>query len=86
MVATSKPDNRGITATARVRLRADVFAARMTQLGAKTKTAQAELLGMHRTALAHIISGRKLPSLPRAIDMSERMGLAVEELFEKAAA
>ena len=57
----------------------------MTQLGATKVTEQARLLDMDRTALAHIISGRKLPSLPRAIDMSARMELSVEELFEKAA-
>ena len=85
MVATVKPTTRDIRATARVRLRADVFDARMSQLGATKRGEQAQLLDMDRTALVHIISGRKSPSLERAIDMSARLDLTVEELFERVA-
>ena len=85
MVATSETRSRGARTTARVRLRTDVFDARMAQLGAKTRSQQARLLGMDRTALAHIIAGRKSCSLERALDISTRMDLTVEDLFERAA-
>lgn len=85
MVATPKPATRDIRAAARVRLKLDVFDARMSQLGATKRGEQARLLDMDRTALGHIISGRNSPSLERAIDMSARLDLTVEELFERAA-
>ena len=85
MVATSKSSGSGIRATAKVQLKADVFGARMEQLGATSRTDQARLLGMDRTALTHILSGRKSCSLERALDISARMELKVEELFGRAA-
>ena len=85
MVATPKPATRDIRAAAKVRLKLDIFDARMSQLGATKRGEQAQLLDMDRTALGHIISGRNSPSLERAIDMSARLDLTVEELFERAA-
>lgn len=85
MVATSMPQNRGARATARVRLKAEAFDARMTQLSAISVAEQARLLDMDRSALSHILSGRKSVSLARALDMAARMEMAVEDLFERAA-
>ena len=85
MVATPKPTPRDIRAAAKVRLKLDIFDARMSQLGATKRGEQAQILDMDRTALGHIISGRNSPSLERAIDMSARLDLTVEELFERAA-
>ena len=85
MVATSNPASRDIRATANVRLKVDVFDARMSQLGLTKRAEQAQHLDMDRTQLGHIISGRNAPSLQRALDMSARLDLTVEDLFERAA-
>lgn len=85
MVATPKPAVRDIRAAAKVRLKLDVFDARMSQLAAPTREEQARILGMDPSALRHLISGRNSPSLQRALDISARLELAVEELFERAA-
>lgn len=83
MSAAQTSPNRGIRATDRIRLRADVFDQRSGQLGASTEVERAQLCGVDRTTLYRIRNGKTTPSLELAMDMAARLGVTVEELFEQ---
>lgn len=84
MTATPTPTRSGIRATARVRLRNDVFDAAMTQRGAETRSQQARLCDTDRTNLIRIRGGKTTPSLELAMHIASQLGMKVEELFERA--
>lgn len=82
MSAAPTPQDRGLRATSRIKLRADVFDARTAELGATTDVDRARLCDMDRTNLYRIRSGQT-PSLELAMHMAARLDLAVEDLFEQ---
>ena len=84
MTATSIPTRSGIRATARVRLRNDIFDAAMQQRGAKTRGEQARLCDTDRTNLIRIRGGKTSPSLELAMHIAARLDMTVEDLFERA--
>lgn len=83
MNAPQATPNRGIRATDRIRLRADIFDARTLQLNATTEVDRAQLCGVDRTTLYRIRHGKTTPSLELAMDMASRLGVTVEQLFEQ---
>lgn len=83
MTAAHTTPNRGIRATDRIRLRADVFDAQTQKLGASTETERAQLCGVDRTTLYRIRATKTTPSLELAMDMASRLGVTVEQLFEQ---
>lgn len=85
MTATHSTTRSGIRATARVRLRVDVFDAAMAHRGAEKRGQQARLCAMDRTNLIRIRSGKTSPSLELAMHMAAQLGMRVEDLFERAA-
>lgn len=84
MSAPQTSPERGIRATARIKLRAEVFDTRTREMGATTDVDRARLCGMDRTNLHRIRNGQA-PSLELAMHMASRLKLAVEDLFEQVA-
>lgn len=82
MTVPQQPVDRGSSATA-IRLRVPVFESRVRDMGAETRVDQARLCGTDRRNLYRIINGETTPTLELAMQMSSRLGLAVEELFEQ---
>ena len=82
MSAAQTSPERGIRATARIKLREDVFDARAKELGATTDVDRARLCDMDRTNLHRIRKGQA-PSLELAMHMAARLQLSVEDLFEQ---
>lgn len=82
MAASQEAPNRGIRATSKIRLRADVFDTRTETLGATTDVDRARLCAMDRTNLYRIRNGQT-PSLELAMQMAEKLGMTVEDLFEQ---
>ncbi|MFI6332950.1 hypothetical protein ACIBBG_32165 [Micromonospora chersina] len=85
MQAASTPGERGAGATPAVHLRVQTFDERAEQLGATTETAKAELVSTDRKTLWRYRERRIAPTLDVAMRWADRLGLKVEELWERVA-
>lgn len=85
MSAASTSRGRGLRATSSIRLRTDVFDAACAELEANTDVDRSRLCGMSRYNLSRIRNGHIAPSLELAMNMADRLGMKVEELFEQVA-
>lgn len=85
MAATHSDSERDMNATAQIRLRLPVFESRVREMGITTRVDQARFCGTDRRNLYRILNGETTPTLDLAMQMSNRLGLAVEDLFEQVA-
>lgn len=82
MTATVKTAGRGSDA-AHVFLRVDRFEELCVQRGATTGVAQAELVGSDRTTVYRLRRGQISPSGELMMRWADRLGVAVEDLWEQ---
>lgn len=68
-----------------IRLRADVFDELASKQGATNEIERARLVAVDRTTLYRIRECKVTPTLKVAMQMAERLGVGVNDLFEVAA-
>lgn len=85
MQAAPSIGERGTQATPSIHLRIETFDRRAEELGAATETAKAELVGTDRKTLWRYRERKIAPTLDVAMRWSERLGLTVEQLWERVA-
>lgn len=86
MTATNQVDAPATTDDARMRLRVDVYDILALQKGYRTVEAKARWHGLNRATLFDLRAGKTQPSLATAMRMASDCGVAVEVLWERAAA
>lgn len=65
-----------------IRLRTDVFDRLAAERGAVNKADMARLVGIDRTTLWRIRERKVTPTSETALQIAQRLGVAVEDLFE----